>query len=401
MTETIPTSATDAGTLETFDARLPEAFHRGRVAAIQQALDDQHLDGLLLLDAQNVRYASGFIHIPSERPLALYIPVSGEPALFVPLLEKEHAGETWVRDIRTYFEYPGEEHPLFWMARESGAKALGIDSIDHGQFARLSAAHVSLTLTPLVERMRWVKTTEELRLVERAARYADYCLEFVYANAAAIIRAGGTELDILNAAVGATAARMQAELGDTFELRGGAVVGTVHSGPRAALPHGRPGKRQPQAGETLIAGIGATVGGYHAESGATFILGEPNADQWHCLRSAAACDQAGVEALRAGNTCSAVNRAALGALESAGLSDAIRHRIGHGMGLEGHESPWLAPGDETIIVPGMVFSNEPGIYRPGLDGYRTINTMIVTDQEAHVPSRFLAAHPPEKRILPL
>jgi Xaa-Pro aminopeptidase len=71
------------------------------------------------------------------------------------------------------------------------------------------------------------------------------------------------------------------------------------------------------------------------------------------------------------------------------------------MGLQGHEGPWLAPGDHTLLQPGMVFSNEPGIYRPGVDGYRTINSMIVTEGAAKVVSRFLAAHPPEKRILSL
>src|SRR5262249_33799110 len=123
------------------------------------------------------------------------------------------------------------------------------------------------------------------------------------------------------------------------------------------------------------------------------------ADQWHCLRAAAACNDAGVAALRPGNLCSAVNDAALAELRQVGLGDAIRHRIGHGMGLQAHESPWLAPGDNTRLEPGMVFSNEPGIYRPGVDGYRTINTMIVTDGAARIPSRFLAEHPPEKRLI--
>jgi Xaa-Pro aminopeptidase len=96
-----------------------------------------------------------------------------------------------------------------------------------------------------------------------------------------------------------------------------------------------------------------------------------------------------------------VNEAALGVLRAYGYGDAIRHRIGHGMGLDGHESPWLAPGDRTVVRPGMVFSNEPGIYRPGRDGYRTITTMIVTEAGARVPNRFLAQHPPEARVIAL
>src|SRR5260370_37150906 len=113
---------------------------------------------------------------------------------------------------------------------------------------------------------------------------------------------------------------MKAELGDTVERCGGSVVGAVHSGPRAALPHGRPGKRQPQRGETLIAGIGATVGGYHAESGATFNVGEPTPDQWHCLRAAAASNDAGEVALSSGNLSRAVTRHYISSLREYGLA---------------------------------------------------------------------------------
>ena len=96
-----------------------------------------------------------------------------------------------------------------------------------------------------------------------------------------------------------------------------------------------------------------------------------------------------------------VNANALAVVHEFGLGDAIRHRIGHGMGLQGHEGPWLAPGDSTLLEVGMVFSNEPGIYRPGLDGYRTINSMLVTEKEAKVMSCFLTNNPPDMRVLPV
>ena len=375
---------------------LGEAFYRRKVGQIQARLDSEAVDGILLLNVHNVIYASGFLHIPSERPIGLFIPQRGQPVLFVPLLEQENASATWIGDIRTYFEYPGEVYPVNWMVGECGAQKLAIDDISYDVFRTLSEG---VTTSKLVEKMRWIKDPEELTFIEKAASYADYCLQVVLQTAGDIIRDGGTELDILRTCVGATAEKMKKEVGEIFKLRGASVVGTVHSGPRAALPHGAPTTRQPQVGETLIAGIGANVGGYHAESGATFIIGEPSADQMHCLQAAVDCNDAAVDTLRAGATCSRVNEAALNVLKEAGLEAAIRHRIGHGMGIQGHESPWLAPGDETHLEANMVFSNEPGIYRPGIDGYRTINTMIVTEGAARVPSRFLADHLPEKRII--
>ena len=88
-------------------------------------------------------------------------------------------------------------------------------------------------------------------------------------------------------------------------------------------------------------------------------------------------------------------------LTSAGFAPYLRHRIGHGMGVEGHEAPWLATGDDTPIAAGMVFSNEPGIYRPGVDGYRTIDSMIVHDDGVELPSRFQSTVPWDHRVLPL
>ena len=97
--------------------------------------------------------------------------------------------------------------------------------------------------------------------------------------------------------------------------------------------------------------------------------------------------------------CTEVNDRALAPLRAAGLGEALRHRIGHGMGVEGHEAPWLAPGDPTPAAPGMVFSCEPGIYRPGRDGWRTIDTLIVTEAGCEVASRFLADTPPDARVI--
>lgn len=378
---------------------LGEAWYRAKVAQIQSAIEAQPFDGLLLLSMPNVIYASGFLHTPSERPIGLYVPPHGEPTLFVPLLEQENAAATWITDVRTYFEYPGEESPIAWMVRESGAASVGVDALSAGMYAALDG---KVTLTSLVDTMRWVKDDAEIALVEKAATYADYCLEQVRDHAPGIIAQGGTELDILRECVGTANEKMKAEVGELFKLRGRAVVGTVHSGERAALPHGAPIEKQPVAGEMLIAGIGASVGGYHAESGATFIIGQATDEQMHILRTAVDTDTATVEALRPGATCLSVNEAALRVIQDAGYSDFIRHRIGHGMGIEGHEAPWLAPGDTTIVKPNMVFSCEPGIYRPGVDGCRTINSLIATEEgPARVVSHFLRDNPPEKRVLQL
>lgn len=386
---------------------LGEDFYRRRVQALQAHIREQAWDGMMLSGVENIIYISGFIHSPSERPLSLFVPPDGDPTLFVPLLEQENAADTWITDIRTYFEYPAPVPPFVTMMQHIDGSTIAVDEVP------VTPAEVeqdALTIPEfwdrivhdeIVDTMRYIKEPEEIACIELAAQYADYCLAYILETAPDIIQQGGTELDILDASMGATLTKMREDLGERYGRRLLKVTGTVHSGYRAALPHGEPIARVPQPGDTLIAGIGAAVAGYHAESGATFLVGEAVEDRMRCLEVAAASDAATVAALRPGTDCAAVNEAALTVIRDAGYEDAIRHRIGHGMGLKGHEAPWLAPGDATVIQPGMVFSCEPGIYRPGNDGYRTINTLLVTEGEARVLSRFLADHPPEQRILPL
>ena len=378
---------------------IAEPEYRARVERVQARLSSDGLDGLLCLDPYDVVYLSGFFHTPSERPIGCFVPVRGEPVLYLPELEREHAASSWVAQVETYEEYPGRLHPVLWMAEHGGAPRLGVDALDLRIANELAATGRQLTPYDTVERLRWRKSPAEIALVRTAAAFADRCLEHVLAQAGPIAARGGSERDILQAALSATEDDLRVALGEAFEGTPTRVVGTVHTGPRAALPHGATSARRPRRGDVLIAGIGVAVGGYHAESGATFVFGPASRDQQHCLEAAEACDRAALLACCPGARAEDVNAAGLDVLRAADLGAFIRHRIGHGMGVQGHEGPWLAPGDATTLEAGMVFSNEPGIYRPGVDGYRTINTMLVSEAGAQVASRFQAECPLAARTL--
>jgi Xaa-Pro aminopeptidase len=319
----------------------------------------------------------------------------------MPELERENAELPDIPDLRLYDEFPGAVPPVLWMLDEIGPRALAIDALEARLLDAARARADRLELADLAMEVRYLKTPEEIALTRAAAGFADAFLHRLQAAGADIIGQGGTEQDLMADAMAHARGALFAAHGAAFGATPMGITASVHSGPRAALPHGRVLRRVPQPGETLIAGIGASLGGYHAESGATFILGEPTPDQRRVMAAMTACNDAGVAASRPGATCEAVDRAARDELRAAGLGPAIRHRIGHGMGLEGHEAPWLAPHDATPLAAGMVFSNEPGIYRPGVDGYRTINTMIVTEAGCEVPSRFQSDVPAERRVIPL
>ena len=357
------------------------------------------LDGLLLLAPGNVAYASGWLFSVNERPMGLWLPVDGEAVLLVPHLEWENALEVPGVGVATYEEFPGKVPPALWMIARTRARHLAVDALDarHLRAAEGMVARLDLADHALPERA--VKRPEELALIREAARYADLVLERLLDRAADLIAGGATELDLMADATGHARAALARDHGEAFAGTKVGITASVHSGPRAALPHGTVLARRPQPGEPVIAGIGCALGGYHAESGVTLVVGDLTADQRRVMQAMQDANEATADALARKLPCAAVNEAALAPIRAAGLGDAIRHRIGHGMGVEGHEAPWLSPGDATPAAPGMVFSCEPGVYRPGRDGWRCIETLVVGAGHVEVPSRFQSTHPFDARVI--
>ncbi len=380
---------------------LPPAFHEDVRRRLRARAERADLDGLLLLGAGNVTYATGWHFSVNERPVGLWLPVDGEAALMVPLLEQEVALAVPGVGVRVYEEFPGERPPVLWMIEQAGAPRIAVDTLGAEHLAPARALVARLDLVDYVRPERAVKSEAELALVREASRFADLVLERLLEAGGDIIRQGGSEAELMADCTGHARAVLTATHGEAFQGTKVGITASVHSGPRGALPHGAVTHRRPRPGEPIIAGIGCSLGGYHAESGVTLVLGEISAEQRSVMEAMAEAGAATLEALALGRRCAEVNEAALGALRRAGFGEAIRHRIGHGMGVEGHEAPWLAPGDDTPASPGMVFSCEPGIYRPGLDGWRTIDTLIVGPEGVEVASRFLRTHPLDARVIPL
>ena len=379
---------------------LPAAFFGDVRHRLRARAATAEVDGLLLLAPGNVRYATGW-HAPvNERPVGLWLPVDGQALLLVPRLEQENAESVCGVEIRCYEEFPGETPPVLWMLAEAGARRLAVDRLDARIFDDARARLHRLDLVDHAQPERAVKTEAEGALIREAARFADLVLERLLAAGGDIIADGGTEADLLDDCTAHVRGLLASTHGDAFQGTKMGITASVHSGPRAALPHGSVTPRRPRPGEPVIAGIGCSLGGYHAESGVTLVVGPMDAAQRAVMDAMSTAAAATRDALARGITCAAVNEAGLDVLRHAGLGDAIRHRIGHGMGVEGHEAPWLAPGDATPASAGMVFSCEPGVYRPGLDGWRTIDTLMVGEGTVEVASCFLSSHPPDSRILP-
>jgi D-alanyl-D-alanine dipeptidase len=149
-----------------------------------------------------------------------------------------------------------------------------------------------------------------------------------------------------------------------------AAFGIVASGPNAASPHHHPGERVISEGDSVVVDFGGTVDGYCSDTTRTFHVGPPSAEYVEVYEVVKAAQQAGVDAVRPGVAAQDVDAVARRVIDDAGYGKWFIHRLGHGIGLDVHEDPYLVNGNEQVLEPGMTFSVEPGIYLPGKLGVR-------------------------------
>jgi Xaa-Pro aminopeptidase len=150
-------------------------------------------------------------------------------------------------------------------------------------------------------------------------------------------------------------------------------------GANSAIPHATTIHAIMRVGDTLVTGAAGRVWGYNSELERTMFVGEPSADQRRYFDAMLVAQDAAFAAIRPGRPVSDVDNAAQAVFRDAGVAEYVRHHTGHSIGMDGHESPFFDAGDPTVMRPGMVFSVEPGIYVPGLGGFRHSDTVVVTD----------------------
>ena len=213
-----------------------------------------------------------------------------------------------------------------------------------------------------------IKDADEIALLTLAAQAADR----VVAQIAAGRLVGRTEADVARE----VRERLLAEGHDEVEF---AIVG---SGPNSASPHHEASDRVIQAGEPIVLDIGGTLGGYGSDTTRTLWVtgGDParGPDERfrHLFAVLLGAQAAATRAVRPGIACEAIDAAARRPIEAEGFGEAFFHRTGHGIGLEGHEEPYIIAGNPEPLREGMAFSVEPGIYLPGNYGARIEDIVI-------------------------
>jgi Xaa-Pro dipeptidase len=344
-----------------------------RAAAVQAELDREGFAALLVLAPPNLEYVSGFRATPFERLIALVVAGDGPLRLVVPSLEDE-AARAAVAPETALHVWRDEEGPAAALAAalEGLRGRIGVEkSYLTVAFYELAASCLPPDASledcgPLLARLRSVKDADEVAQLAEAGRIVD---TVVARLAAEELRPGRTEAEL--SALTALLLRRAGADALAFDP-------LVLTGPKSALPHGRPDGTPLEAGDLVIVDIGARSGGYCADISRTFVVGgEPDARQRELFAVVREAQLAGVRAATAGTACADVDRAARRVIEEAGFGERFVHRTGHGLGLEPHEPPYLTSTNEESLVEGMVVTVEPGIYVEGYGGVRIEDDLVV------------------------
>ena len=330
-----------------------------RLAALIDALEGAHVDGVLLTGPANIQYLTGFT---GSSGLAVVTRWS-DVILITDFRYQTQAAEQVGDSARVLIESQSLWAGLW---RELGqlpyVETLGFESghLLHRDFQRLldgGARWQWRPTTDLVEGLRERKDDGEVALIRAAADVAVRALERTLAE----VRPGLTELAI--AGVLERALREEGSEGFPFET-------IVASGPRSALPHARAAARAVRPGDFLLLDFGAIVGGYCADVTRTVVLGRADERQrevYDVVRCANALAAAQVRAGMRGRDGDALAR---DYIHGRGFGEAFGHGLGHGLGLEVHEAPRLSRTAEAALPPGAVVTIEPGVYLPGWGGVR-------------------------------
>jgi len=328
------------------------------------------LPGLLITHLPDVRYISGFTG--SSAALAV---TARAARLFTDGRYKEQAAEE-VKSANVQVVSGGAAVAAAqWIAAQPGVKFAGFDPawtsvaelahLKEGLPARLRKTFLSALAGPLVEPLRNVKDEDELAVTSEAAELGCKLFEQILKFA----RPGMAEFEV--AAELEHQARLLGAEGMSFET-------IVASGPRSALPHGKASAALLPRRGFLTLDFGVILKGYCSDMTRTVYFGKPSPRERTTYEIVLDAQQAAVRAVAAGVSCGDVDEAARSVLRRAGLAEAFSHSTGHGVGLEIHETPRIAAGQNTRLLSGMVITIEPGIYLAGQYGIRIEDMVVVT-----------------------
>ncbi len=351
---------------------LDENVFRRRMETVHQFINEKNIDFAIITPSPTFLYLTGLSVEMRERVMALVIPRNGNPSILSPAFEISHlASRTWVDDFIPWEE---DEDPYRALADHLGFDEKSESSImldntlplgiywslkrSLGQFKKVSS------ITPLIESMRLRKSPEEVSLMKRAGEIIAKVFDIAFKEA----HVGISELEL-----------MQVIQREIVKLGATPTFAAVQFGENSALPHISSGKRALKQGDLVLFDCGCSLGGYNTDMTRVGVVGDPSEDQLEVYEIVLRAQETAIEAIAPGLTCGRADGIARLVIEKAGYAEQFTHRLGHGIGIEVHEPPYLVRGNPMELGSGMTHSIEPGIYLEGLFGVRIEDLVCVTD----------------------
>ncbi len=342
--------------------------YTGRIARSQAAMKSEGIDALCISVGSDLPYLTGYRAMPLERVTMLVVPAVGRPTLVVPGLEAPRV------------EVPDDAFAVVgWAESDEPIRIIDSYLVDAGVVAfgdetwsrfllELQAVNPARVFTPANEFMaglRMVKSVDEIAALRRAARTVDAVVEEMAEGRFS----GRTEREVSREIIDRTITAGH----DTMEFW------IVASGPNGASPHHEPGERIIEPGDAVVVDFGGHQDSYCSDTTRMFVVGEAPYGFDTAYEVLYAAQAAATDAVRPGVTAESLDAVARDIITEAGYGDLFIHRLGHGIGMDTHEHPYLIEGNDQVIEAGMAFSIEPGIYNPGEWGMRIEDIVVVTD----------------------
>jgi len=343
---------------------VDHGLRRSRLAG---RLAELELDALVVTRLPNVRYLTGFTGSTAQVVLAR----DGDTTFLTDGRYGEQARYE-VPDVGRTVYSAGYPRPLVEAWRSLGATRVGFErkGLTYEEWEQLTEVAEGAELVPVgaeVEALRRAKDPEEIALIAAAQEAADVAFERVILGGG--LGEGRTEREVAREL---DAAMLDAGADD----RGFETI--VAFGPSAAEPHHDPTDRPLSRGDVVKLDFGGLMGGYHSDMTRTIAFGEPDVRLREIHELVAAAQRAGIAAARAGASTVDVDAAARNVIRDAGYAKEYPHGLGHGVGLEIHEAPFMRWDAGVELAQGAVVTIEPGVYIPGLGGVRIEDMVEVT-----------------------
>lgn len=350
----------------------------GRLSRLQARMAAMGLDWYVSYQPDNIYYLTNFANFVHERPFVLLVPASGTPVFVVPKLEIPHVQSRAIGALTLldYFEFPAPEGGN-WFDRVgevlgTGGR-IGVESVCQLQI--LDAIEGEHIRADLIDELRMVKTPYEIGRMRRAGQIASAAMADMLANATP-----GRSLGEVTAAANRLIYAAMVADNPSINPQATKLTSVFHPAQYSHDPHnfGDLDMRMQQGGPH-VGIINAVMDGYGTEIERTFFLGEvPEAARrpYDVMMQAR---HLVFGMVKPGVAMSDVDAQVNALFRAAGYEQNLLHRAGHGMGVTAHEAPFLAEGDGRVLQAGMCFTVEPGIYFPGLGGFRHSDTILVTE----------------------